>query len=126
MYLADRVRNASTVWLGATVGCAECHDHKFDPYLAKDFYSFAAFFADVKEKPVGRREPDYLPDDEPAAALEALRGRDRAPPQASWRRRRRSSTAAQARWEKTLAGARAYAGRPSSPSRRPPRTARAC
>ena len=58
IYLADRVRNASTVWLGASLGCAQCHDHKFDPYLAKDFYSFAAFFADVKEKPVGRREPD--------------------------------------------------------------------
>src|SRR5207245_56751 len=47
IYLADRVRNASTVWLGATLGCAQCHNHKFDPYLAKDFYSFAAFFADV-------------------------------------------------------------------------------
>jgi mono/diheme cytochrome c family protein len=60
IYLADRVRNASTVWLGATLGCAQCHDHKFDPFLAKDFYGFGAFFADVKEKPVGRREPDYL------------------------------------------------------------------
>ena len=48
-YAADRVRNASTVWLGATLGCAECHDHKFDPFTAKDFYSFAAFFADVEE-----------------------------------------------------------------------------
>lgn len=48
-YGADRVRTTSTVWLGATVGCAECHDHKFDPYLAKDFYSMKAFFADIKE-----------------------------------------------------------------------------
>ena len=67
MYLADRVRNASTVWLGATLGCAQCHDHKFDPYLARDFYSFAAFFADVQEKPVGRREPE-LPAGRGAAA----------------------------------------------------------
>ncbi len=49
-YAADRVRNASTVWLGSTLGCAECHDHKFDPFHAKDFYQFAAFFADMEER----------------------------------------------------------------------------
>ncbi|QDV27264.1 PSD1 and planctomycete cytochrome C domain-containing protein [Aureliella helgolandensis] len=49
-YAADRVRTASTVWLGSTLGCAECHDHKFDPFTAKDFYRFAAFFADIKER----------------------------------------------------------------------------
>ncbi|MEM7477951.1 MAG: PSD1 and planctomycete cytochrome C domain-containing protein [Planctomycetota bacterium] len=49
-YAADRVRTASTVWLGSTLGCAECHDHKFDPFTSKDFYRFAAFFADIKER----------------------------------------------------------------------------
>jgi hypothetical protein len=48
-YGADRVRTVSAVWLGATLGCAECHDHKFDPFLAKDFYAMKAFFADIKE-----------------------------------------------------------------------------
>lgn len=56
-YSADRVRNVSSVWLGATMGCAECHDHKFDPLTQRDFYSLAAFFADVQETAVGRREP---------------------------------------------------------------------
>jgi hypothetical protein len=41
------VRNFSEVWLAASVGCAECHDHKFDPFTQKDFYSLGAFFADV-------------------------------------------------------------------------------
>ena len=48
-YAADRVRTTSAVWMGVTMGCAECHDHKFDPFTMKDFYSFAAFFADLKE-----------------------------------------------------------------------------
>src|SRR5207237_6460224 len=40
--------------------CAECHNHKFDPYTQKDFYSLATFFADVQEAAVGRREPGML------------------------------------------------------------------
>ncbi len=60
-YAADRVRNASSVWLGLTLGCAECHDHKFDPLTQNDFYSFAAFFADIQETAVGRQQPTPLP-----------------------------------------------------------------
>ena len=48
-YLSDRLRATSSVWLGSTLGCAECHDHKFDPFTSKDFYQFAAFFADIEE-----------------------------------------------------------------------------
>ena len=105
IYLADRVRNASAVWLGATIGCAQCHNHKFDPYLARDFYSFAAFFADVKEKPVGRRDPDYLPSETQRPVLESLEAEiDRL------RKQLDLSTpeleAAQPLWEKSLAGTR--------------------
>lgn len=50
IYAADRVRNFSAVWMAATIGCAQCHDHKFDPYTSRDFYSLAAFFADVDEE----------------------------------------------------------------------------
>ncbi|MAD24014.1 MAG: hypothetical protein CMO44_07565 [Verrucomicrobiales bacterium] len=48
-YSADRVRNVSNVWLGATMGCSECHDHKYDPFTQRDFYGMAAFFADVDD-----------------------------------------------------------------------------
>ncbi|MEO2049285.1 MAG: PSD1 and planctomycete cytochrome C domain-containing protein [Pirellulales bacterium] len=49
IYAADRVRNFSSVWLAATMGCCQCHDHKYDPYTSKDFYSMQAFFADIDE-----------------------------------------------------------------------------
>jgi hypothetical protein len=48
-YASDRVRTLTAVWMGGTLGCAECHDHKFDPFTARDFYSMKAFFADIKE-----------------------------------------------------------------------------
>lgn len=51
-YAADRVRNLGSVWLGLTLGCAQCHDHKFDPITAGDFYRTAAFFADIREEAV--------------------------------------------------------------------------
>ncbi|MEO8271012.1 MAG: PSD1 and planctomycete cytochrome C domain-containing protein, partial [Aureliella sp.] len=49
-YIAERVRNLGGTWLGVTLGCCECHDHKFDPFSAKDFYQFEAFFADIEER----------------------------------------------------------------------------
>jgi hypothetical protein len=48
-YGADRVRTTASVWLGSTIGCAECHDHKFDPFTSRDFYAMKAFFGDIKE-----------------------------------------------------------------------------
>jgi hypothetical protein len=52
-YSADRVRSTGTIFLGATLGCCECHNHKFDPFTTKDFYSLAAVFADIQEQGVG-------------------------------------------------------------------------
>ncbi|MBI1916410.1 MAG: PSD1 domain-containing protein [Planctomycetes bacterium] len=60
-YSADRVRNTASIFLGYTMGCCECHDHKFDPLTQKDFYSFAAFFADIKDVAVGEQPMVRLP-----------------------------------------------------------------
>ncbi|HUP77149.1 MAG TPA: DUF1549 domain-containing protein, partial [Pirellula sp.] len=54
--LTDRVRAIGAVWMGQTTGCAQCHDHKFDPFTQRDFYSLGAFFADIDEKSVGLGE----------------------------------------------------------------------
>ena len=48
-YMGDRIRALGGAWLGLTTGCAECHDHKFDPISAKDYYSLGAFFSDVRQ-----------------------------------------------------------------------------
>jgi Protein of unknown function (DUF1553)/Protein of unknown function (DUF1549)/Planctomycete cytochrome C len=60
-YSADRVRNVSAVWLGSTMGCCECHDHKYDPFKTREFYSMAAFFADIKETVIGVQQPTEFP-----------------------------------------------------------------
>src|SRR5690606_20734364 len=48
-YVVDRVDATSTVWLGLTVACARCHDHKYDPVSQKEFYQLYAYFNSVAE-----------------------------------------------------------------------------
>src|SRR5262249_24210316 len=45
--ILDRVNTVATVWLGSTLGCAQCHDHKYDPFTQKDYYRFFAFFNNI-------------------------------------------------------------------------------
>ncbi len=49
-YVADRVETTSTVWLGTTVGCARCHDHKYDPITQKEYYQLFAFFNNTPDR----------------------------------------------------------------------------
>jgi hypothetical protein len=58
--LTDRVRAIGAAWLGQTTGCAQCHDHKFDPFTTRDFYALGAFFADIKEPIIGHPEDGMI------------------------------------------------------------------
>jgi hypothetical protein len=77
-YCADRVETTATVWLGQTFNCTRCHDHKFDPFTQKDYYSIYAFFHNIDElgrgdygKNIRRNNPPMI--QLPAPKLEAAR-----------------------------------------------------
>jgi mono/diheme cytochrome c family protein len=100
-YAADRVRNVASVWLASTMGCAECHNHKFDPFTTRQFYNMQAFFADLSEKAVGRQDQTPFPTPDQAARLAAFDAE-----MASLRKTLDTQTpeldAALAKWESTL------------------------
>ncbi len=60
-YVADRVRTLSTAWLGLTMECAKCHDHKFDPVTQRDYYRLFAFFNNVPEHGEDGRVANAVP-----------------------------------------------------------------
>lgn len=111
-YIAERVRNVSGAWLGATIGCSECHDHKFDPFATRDFYRLEAFFADIEERGLysganvdGNWGPSIqLPSPEQASQLAQLDGQI-----AAVKQKLATATpelaAAQVEWEKVVAPA---------------------
>ena len=60
-YIVDRVNTTSTVWLGLTVACSQCHDHKYDPITQKEFYRLYAFFNNVPENGLDGRTGNSPP-----------------------------------------------------------------
>jgi mono/diheme cytochrome c family protein len=60
-YVIDRINTTGTVWLGLTLGCCQCHSHKFDPVSQADYYSLFAFFNSIDEDgKAGRNAKPYL------------------------------------------------------------------
>ena len=97
------MRAIGTVWLAQTTGCAQCHDHKFDPITTRDFYRLGAFFADIKETAIGRREDGMIvatPEQE--TKLKEFEARI-ATLQQQTRHTTPELAAAQAAWEESLA-----------------------
>ena len=60
-YVFDRTETMSTAFLGLTVACAKCHDHKFDPVSQKDYYQLTAFFNNIRELGMTGDDGDYGP-----------------------------------------------------------------
>ena len=60
-YVVDRVDTTSTVWLGLTMGCARCHDHKYDPVRQSEFYRVYAYFNNVPESGRALKEGNSPP-----------------------------------------------------------------
>ncbi len=79
-YAVDRTETMGKVWMGLTVGCAVCHDHKFDPISQKEFYQLYAYFNNTAENPMDGNKPYQksvdlrLPSDEQTSQLEKYDG----------------------------------------------------
>jgi hypothetical protein len=61
IYAKDRVDTFSAAWLGLTVGCAACHDHRYDPITQRDFYALTAFFRNTTQLTLDGTAPDSPP-----------------------------------------------------------------
>ena len=101
-YVADRAETTATVWLGLTLGCARCHDHKYDPITQRDFYGLFAFFNSVPEKGFVYNfgnEPPFVAAPNPDQQRK-LAGLDAQLAEASrrWDALREAVDAARARW----------------------------
>lgn len=106
-YVVDRVDTTATVWLGLTMGCARCHDHKYDPLTQREFYQLFAFFNNVPENghaiKIGNSPPVITA---PTAAQErhlAKLDAQLAAAQGKLRKLEPTIAAAQTKWEQSLA-----------------------
>jgi hypothetical protein len=110
--LVDRVNTTATVWLGSTLGCAQCHDHKYDPFTQHDYYKLLAFFENVEYTAGGAQggdrfvnEPQItLPTPEQETRRKALQSEIDSL-NAELRAETPERTAAQAEWEQTVLAA---------------------
>jgi hypothetical protein len=101
-YVADRAETTATVWLGLTLGCSRCHDHKYDPISQRDYYRLFDYFNRVPEPGKGVRDdnsPPFVraPTREQAATLANLERKIKAAEQA-WQAKLKELPAAEKAW----------------------------
>ena len=108
--LVDRTNTTASVWLGSTLGCAQCHNHKFDPFPQKDYYRFLAFFSNSEHFAEGTgdrwmMEPNLpLPNPEQEKESKAIQSKiDRL--QAALKTQTPALDAEQQAWERQLTAA---------------------
>ncbi|WP_395747659.1 DUF1553 domain-containing protein [Prosthecobacter sp.] len=103
-YVVDRVDTTATVWLGLTMGCARCHDHKYDPITQREFYSMFAFFNNVPENgraiKIGNSAPVLTAPTDAQAKEQAALERRLAAAEARLHEREPQIAAALSAWEK--------------------------
>ena len=56
--VVDRTNTTATIWLGSTLACAQCHNHKYDPLSQKDYYRFFAFFNNTEDGQERTEKPE--------------------------------------------------------------------
>jgi mono/diheme cytochrome c family protein len=71
--VVDRVNTTATVWLGSTLACCQCHDHKFDPFTQREYYQFFAFFNSTEDVGAGNEPTLQVPSPEQKRQQEDLR-----------------------------------------------------
>ena len=73
--VVDRVNTTFAVWMGTTIGCAQCHNHKYDPFTQREYYQLFAFFNQTKDKGRSNESELELPTPEQKAKREEIRAR---------------------------------------------------
>lgn len=105
-YVVDRVDTTATVWLGLTMGCARCHDHKYDPIRQKEYYQVFAYFNNIPESGRAIKEgnsPPYVkaPSPEEQSRLEEFDG-ETSKLTAAWNGLQNELESAQNAWEANI------------------------
>jgi hypothetical protein len=105
-YVVDRVATTSSVFLGVTMGCARCHDHKYDPFTQREFYQLYAYFNNIPEHGRSRRgnSQPYIKAPTPSEQAELKKLDERiAAAKANYQKAQLASVADETTWFATLA-----------------------